>query len=193
MSLMKINLRGLMQAQNGVGLMICLVIIWAVIAFPIIARAQSVSNRLQIVDQSSFKWHVDTGYFLPKEGDLNGGPMFGIGMKYKRGGDTVFGELFYAYTGMSVNHATIESVDNIVIQGGLMTGLETWENARIGAGLQIQQMRLGAGGNKTRITVLVLTEYDISNRWTLRLQSSQSIRNDNIKFGSVLAAVQRGL
>lgn len=147
--------------------------------------ADGVSNRLQMQENGITQWHIGAGYFLPKDGDLNGGPIVGMGFEYTLDKDTVFGELLYSPTGQNIGISSFSGdVKNYIAELGYMTDFGKFNKWRLGTGLQLHQMEFGSSNRKrTKLTVLALAEYDLFKHWKIRLQSSQVARSGDIRFG----------
>jgi hypothetical protein len=138
--------------------------------------AQNVSQRLQ--------WHADAGYFLPNEGDLDGGGIVGFGLEATKGADTLFGAAYFSRTNVNANILGIGDVDNYMLQIGYMTDFGKWERGKVGFGLQLHQMDIGNTSTKiTRTVPIFIGKYQMMNRLSLRFTSGAAIKKDGIRFG----------
>lgn len=157
------------------------------------ARSENVSERLQPAEKKTTAWRVETGYFIPKEGDIQGAPIWGLGFEYTDKKDTLFADFLYSQTDLNITIPTMEKANNTILQAGLLKNFEKSKRAKIGLGIQFHRMALNTSTSKTGATVLALVEYDMSCRWTLRLQSSQAVERDSIRFGSYAMMINYNL
>jgi len=136
------------------------------------------------------KAYFEAGLFVPNEGDLDLGPLGGLGIEYTVRDDTFFADLLYASTDLDVA-LNIDRADNLLIQLGYLTNFNTWDRGKVGLGFQIHRMEMGDMDYDTsRIGLMLLGEYDFSARWSVRIQDSVSLKDDGIRHGGLGAMIR---
>ena len=103
----------------------------------------------------------------------------------------VFGDYIFSQTKTNVTTGALQGkdVNHNIVNLGYMFPVADREKIRLGACLQIHQMDFGAGIKMTRTTPSGLLEYDLSDRWTVRLQSASPVKKNQVRFGSTVTAM----
>jgi len=146
------------------------------------ARAQ-VSDRMPAPSKMVFS--LGAGYMLPNEGDLKGGGIAGLGMKYIKDTDVLFIDAMYSPTASKITLSGLDGdVKNTLIQFGYMKQFEKPIKFRIGGGVQIHEMNFSNIKRMTKSTLAGVIEYDINKDFTVRLETAPPVKNGTIRFGT---------
>jgi hypothetical protein len=129
--------------------------------------------------------HYGAGYLMPYEGDLDGGPIVGLGLEYTKNNESVFLEYLFSSTSQDVS-TLIGDVEHRILQAAYLAPFKNQKKMRLGAGVQVHQMKLtGIGAKATRTMLLGLVEYDFSDSWAARLQATTKDKENGTDFGGV--------
>lgn len=135
-------------------------------------------------------WSLSTGYFLPNEGDVDGGIAFGGGMKYRLDKGAAFIDVIYSPTDTNVSvTGSNGDVKNTLVDVGYMSEINNVENVRAGGGIQFHRMSISGAGGKTVATATGLVEYDFSKNLTGRLQTTAATKKNSIRYGGEILAL----
>lgn len=161
--------------------------------FMILAVAIIASGPAHAADKAagSSQWTLGAGGVLPNEGDLDAGWALSLGYKFQMDKDIMFLDLMYAQTGVNVAAGPLAGadVDHNILNLGYMTPLNGRQSLRVGAGVSLHQMDIGTAGKMTKMTPMSVLEYDLSDRWSVRLQSATPGKKNQVRFGNAIAAM----
>ncbi len=165
-------------------LVVCMMLAAAVLA-PMQARAAEQASAGQS------QWSVGAGAVLPNEGDLDAGWAVSLGYKFQMDKDIVFLDMMYAQTEVNISTGALAGadVDHTIVNLGYMMPVNDRQTLRAGLGFSLHQMDFGVGGEMTKLVPMSALEYDLSDRWTVRLQSASPVKKNQVRFGNAVTAM----
>lgn len=159
----------------------------APIVFILLGAALPARRAQAAEDQWTANWYAQTGYLLPKEGDLDGAALAGAGLRMQLNNETVFAEVLASETNARVfiNSGVNQTLVNI----GYMKPVTRGKRLQFGFGYQSQQIDFGFGGKMTQSTYFGNLDYKVSRKISVRALSSHRTQKNQVKFGVFILSI----
>lgn len=159
----------------------------ATLAFILLCAVLAPRPAAAAEDKWAANWYAQTGYLLPKEGDLDGGILAGAGLRMQLNNETVFAEVLASETNSQV--FINSDVNQTLFHLGYMKPITRSKRLQFGMGYQAQQIDFGFGGKITRNTFFNNLDYRASKKLTVRALSSQKSYRGAVKFGTFILSM----
>jgi len=162
---------------------------------PRTGTAESVEQAAALHSGSS-DWTLGLGYIEPFEGDFENGIYFKIGFEYEREGEAVVVETIFSRVDDTAGLPT-DDFDHTLVQAAYKQRVHAFgDKLSLGVGLQHHHIDFGNDVTRGELTVFGLADYDLSDSWRVRLQSSVPMRDTasctdgcGLRFGGVMLGV----